>query len=342
MNRRQHPHCPFPDPSTAQPRPGAARRLPVVLLACLLSAGFAGQASAASSAGCEGGGFTVLGLRGPQDRTIAANDLGAGELIAVRGKYVEFDIDKKTFGIFNYTFTGAPNPLDMTGGRRTPVFERKVPDHRGLVLTGGVELSLKDETFAILREGPGLTMKIQAKDCANGGLFQMEPERADQTRTLFTHVLAAEAFYFDNGNFRQREGDVVPYKDTTIVVPSRINFANSFSRKFVGRDSTQVADRVDEPACVNLIRDRSGAIDRVLHCGRISRWLVASGGRMGQVMGEDAVEVAPPATVCVRKCQARNQVRGRSVVLGFPFPVPVEQRLNPPIPAQLAPVAVTP
>jgi hypothetical protein len=31
-------------------------------------------------------------------------------------------------------------------------------------------------------------MKIQAKDCANGGLFQMEVERGD-TATDITHVL---------------------------------------------------------------------------------------------------------------------------------------------------------
>ena len=33
-------------------------------------------------------------------------------------------------------------------------------------------------------------------------------------------------------------------------------------------------------------------------------WSVASGGRMGQVMGEDAVEVSPAAT----DCQAQNQI----------------------------------
>ncbi|WP_229467317.1 hypothetical protein [Massilia sp. Mn16-1_5] len=300
------------------------------LCLCLLSL-YGGQAAAASSEGCEGGGFTVLGLRGPVERTVAANALGSGNLIAVRGKYVEFDIDKRTFGILNYTLTGAPNRLDLTGGRRTRVFDSKRPDHRGLVLTSAVELELDGESLLILREGPGLTMKIQAKDCATGGVFQMEPERADQSRTRFTHVLSAEAFYFDNGNFRAREGDIVPYKDTTIEVPSRINFANNFSRKFVGRDSAQVAERVDEPRCSNAIRTRTG-VETVLHCGRVSTWLVASGGRMGQVMGEDAVEVAPPATVCVRKCRAQNRVRGRAVVLGFPFPVPVEQQLKPPFP----------
>ncbi|WP_211223760.1 hypothetical protein [Massilia niastensis] len=331
MNPEHLGACSPIHPSTQQRRRTSVRRS-LGFLALLLLSGFAGQASAASSDGCEGGGFTVLGLRAPQDRTIAANALGSGNVITVRGKYVEFDIDKATFGIRNYTLTGAANPLDITGGRRTPVFESKLPNHRGLVLTGGVELELKEQELVILREGPGLTMKVQAKDCANGGLFQMEPERADQTRTLFTHVLAETAFYFDNGNFRQREGDVVPYKDTTVVVPARINFGNEFSRKFVGRDSPQVADRLDEPTCVNQIRTRTGALATVLHCGRVSRWMVASGGRMGQVMGEDAVEVAPPATVCVKKCQARNRVRGQSVVLGFPFPIPIEQRLKRPLP----------
>ena len=71
------------------------------------------------------------------------------------------------------------------------------------------------------------------------------------------------------------------------------------------------------------------------HCGGVSQWSVASGGRMGQVMGEDSVEVAPPPTDCTQNCQAQNQVRGRFVVLGFPFPVPTASRLTPPLPPDL-------
>jgi hypothetical protein len=51
---------------------------------------------------------------------------------------------------------------------------------------------------------------------------------------------------------------------------------------------------------------------------------------MGFVTGEDAVEVANPPTTCTHQCQAQNQVRGRLVVLGFPFPVPAGSRLTPP------------
>jgi len=87
---------------------------------------------------------------------------------------------------------------------------------------------------------------------------------------------------------------------------------------------------------VNQIATRFPAtpIAIVRHCGGVSRWDVASGGRMGQVMGEDAVEVAPPATVCVQNCQAQNRVRGGAVVLGFPFPVGQADRLKPRFPTQ--------
>jgi hypothetical protein len=291
------------------------------------------KAVAASSAGCEGGGFTVTQLAGGAtvgqgDSTIPASSLG--EVFFVDGLYNEFFVVSATFGVRDWVFTGAPNPLDITGGRRTPVWAEKTPDHRGLVLNGAVTVESKGPDFVITREGTGgLTMKIQAKDCANGGIFQMEVERGDETTTLFTHVLDAEAFYFDNPNFRAREGDLVPYKDILIPVPARVNIANDFSRKFVARDSAQVAERRNEPNCVNLIPKRDGTLAEVLHCGGVTRWDVASGGRMGFVTGEDAVEVAPGATDCVQNCQAQNRVRGRSVKLGFPFPVPQNVRLQP-------------
>lgn len=296
---------------------------------------------AAAAAGCEGGGFVLTDLAdgstvgpsaagGDLKSTVAAGRLGPRFL--VKGRYVEFTMLSATFGLENWTLTGAPNPLDLTGGRRTVVFASKIPDHRGLTLTSAVDVEVSGDDLVISRTGPGLSMKIQAKDCANGGLFQMEPARADGTRTLFTHILGDGVFYFDNPNFREREGDVLPYKDTTVTVTTRINFANDLSANFVGRDSPQVATRVQEPGCPNQFVSRARGPETVLHCGGISRWNVASGGRMGQVMGEDATEVAPPATNCTQNCQAQNRVRGQSVVLGFPFPVPDASRLKPRFP----------
>jgi hypothetical protein len=308
-------------------RIGAGMFLLVSVAAVLL----AGRGGAATSAGCEGGGFSVLGLTGDQATSVPAADVPASFL--VKGRYVEFTVDAVSFGIRDYTFTGAANPLDMTGGHRTVAFASKTPDHRGLVLTGAVSVEIAGDGLVISRSGPGLSMKLQAKDCANGGLFQMEPARADGTRTTITHTLADGVFYFDNPNFRAREGDVVPFKDTTITVTPRINFANDVSDKFVGRDSPQVATRLLQ-GCVNTVPAprQPGGTAKVDHCGGVSVWDVASGGRMGAVFGEDATEVAPPATNCTQNCQAQNRVRGRAVVLGFPFKVPDASRLQPRFP----------
>jgi len=298
---------------------------------------------AASSAGCEGGGFTLkfagTTLTGTVDTTVPAANVG--QTIEVRGRYVEFDIDAASFGIRNYTLTGAPNALDITGGVRTPVYAEKTPNHKGLTLTSAVPVSSDAEDLLISRTGPGLSMKLQVKDCAQGGIFQMEPGRGDGGTTDITHVLAGglgptdpiRVFYFDNPNFRAREGDVVPYKDTTVTVTPRINFANDFSPRFVGRDSPQVAARQLQ-GCVNKIPKRDGTLATVDHCGGVSVWRVSSGGRMGAVFGEDSTEVAPPATACTSNCQAQNRVRGRAVVLGFTFPVPDANRLTPRFPGQ--------
>jgi len=275
------------------------------------------SASAASSNGCEGGGFTVMtavqSFSGTVDTTIAAGAVGS--TLRVRGRYIEFDVDAANFSVLNYTLTGAPNALDLTGGVRTILFASKVPDLRGITLNGGVEVQISNDDLLLSRAGNGASIKLQVKDCASGGIFQMEPARADGTPTDVTHTLGAGMFYFDNPNFRNPPPKPVcppggPFTKDCYAVPvtPRINFANDVSRRLVGRDSPQVATRLVQAATV-------------------STWRVASGGRMGGVLGEDSTEVAPPATNCVQNCQAQNRGRGRFVNLGFPFPVPTASRI---------------
>ena len=289
-------------------------------------------AQAADSSDCTGGGFSLVlpgsTLRASGDRElrteVAASRLGTTFLL--KGRYVEFTVVSATFGVKNWTLTGAPNPASMTGGKRTPVFASKLPDHRGAALSGPMEVRLRGSDVVISREGSAVSMKIQSKDCAQGGIFQMEPEREDGTATVFTHRLAPSAFYYDNPRFRERIGTTVPFVTDTgetiqMPVPARVNFGSSIAGGVVGRDGAQVAERVDQ--CSNTYGT---------HCGGISNWRVASGGRMGQVMGEDATEVSPSATDCVSDCQAQNQVRGRATVLGFPDPVPAASLLTPRLP----------
>src|SRR5207245_8276917 len=185
--------------------------------------------------------------------TITADNLGPSVL--VDGKYVEFTVVSEAFGVEDWTLTGEPNPLDITGN---VVFDSKTPDHRGLVLTGDVTVERKGTDIILVRQGPGLTMTIQAKDCANGGIFQMEVERNDATATRFTHVLGDGVFYFDNPNFRAREGDVVPFKDTTVTVAARINFPNDSSGAFWARESRKSATRVKDLGGVTQSARRRG------------------------------------------------------------------------------------
>src|ERR1044072_3043498 len=59
--------------------------------------------------------------------SIAAAKLPAGTRVKAVGKYVTFDIDPASFAVYDYAFTGAPNPLDQTGGRPGGVYRRKGP-----------------------------------------------------------------------------------------------------------------------------------------------------------------------------------------------------------------------
>ena len=117
----------------------------------------------------------------------------------------------------------------------------------------------------------------------------------------------------------------MPAGQFCVQVGTRTNIGNDFSPEFVARDSAQVAERVPQPEC----NTTDPVTPSVRHCGGVSVWDVAAGGRMGFVTGEDATEVANPPTECVSDCQAQNQVRGRLAVLGHPFPVPAGSRLTP-------------
>lgn len=239
---------------------------------------------AATSSGCVNGGFSVKlpsgqVVSGKNGAKINASALPANSRLAVRGRYVEFDVDVSTFAAYNYTLTGASNPQDLTGGKRTALFASKVPDLGGRTLDNGqLEIKISDQSVELLRKGSAGKMKIQAKDCATGGIFQMEPEMGTANVNI-THTLAPGIFYFKN----QYTG--------------KINFGNG--TMLIGKDSPQVATRLSQTDTVTV-------------------WSVASGGRMGGVLGEDAVEASAGASNCVKDCQAQNQIRG-SLPVTDPF-----------------------
>lgn len=299
-------------------------RISAVAAAALFISLSALNASAASSRFCEGGGFVLS---------------NAGDMLLVRGTHVQFDINTVTMSVTNWTLTGAPNVGRLVEAP-TVIFLEKTPL---LDMTFNRTTRARNDRgdLVYIRTARGATVKIQAKDCSQGGVFQMEVERKDGAVTRFRHVLGPDVFYYDNPNFRAREGDVVRFSNAAglfmdIPITPRVNFGSDVWSKLVGRDSPQAATRVSHASCTNQIPKRDGTFAAVRHCGGVTEWDVDSGGRMGQVFGEDATEVAPPATFCTDDCQAQNQVRGGAVVLGFPFPVPPNFRLQPRTPAAAA------
>ena len=137
---------------------------------------------------------------------------------------------------------------------------------------------------------------------------------------------------------KNREGDSVPLQRYHDCCCATHQLRQQYFTQVCRQRQRASCDTARRTGCVNQIATRfpDRPFDTVRHCGGISRWDVASGGRMGQVMGEDAVEVAPPPTVCTHQCQAQNRVRGQSTVLGFPFPVALADQLKSAVPSAAA------
>jgi hypothetical protein len=179
--------------------PQATKRLATVsALAVLTLTAASPSVFAAKSAGCSTAPFTIA-ARVDGGTSIAAVNLP--ELITVTGVNVEFQVDTATMGIRNFTLTGSATASDRLTNKPLVVFASKSPDLRGAALTSAITVDNNGGTLNLTRSGSGVTIKIQAVDCASGGIFQLEGERADGTSTDFTHVLGPNVFYFNNPRF---------------------------------------------------------------------------------------------------------------------------------------------
>jgi len=272
-----------------------------VLVAAVVAGSLALSAGPASASGktSAGGDYRVTIGSTTYDpapgKSVKVSGIVPTGRIAVRGVNNGFDIDVATLGVYDYTLTGAPDTQRMVTGP-TVVFASKVPTLTPAQLAGATikSLEVKDDTLVVLFSTAGGKFKIQAKDGAQGGIFQMESEFGAPVE--FTHTLGAGLFYFVN----QYTGKV-NFGDGVDPVTS----GAGAHQMLLGKDSPQVATKT-------------------LQTGTVTKWLVQSGGRLGGVLGEDAIELSAGATNCTSQCQAQNQIRGSLPVPPLPTdPTPI-------------------
>jgi hypothetical protein len=228
-------------------------------------------------------------------KSVKLGGIAPGQRIQVRGVNNGFDVDVATLGVYDYTLTGAPDTQRMVT-RPTVVFASKVPTLTAAQLAGATikSLEVKDDSVVLLFSTAAGKFKIQAKDGAQGGIFQMESEFGAPVE--FVHTLGSGLFYFVN----QYTGKV-NFGDGVDAVTS----GGGAHQMLLGKDSPQVATKT-------------------FQSGTVTKWLVTSGGRLGGVLGEDAIELSAGATNCTSQCQAQNRIRGSLPVPPNPVdPTPI-------------------
>jgi hypothetical protein len=269
--------------------PALSRLGRVALIGALVAGSVAIAAPAHAKGKTSAGGDYAVTIDGrtynpaPGD-DLKLEDLGAAGIIQIRGVNNGFDVDTATLGVYDYTLTGAPDTQRMVT-QPTVVFASKVPTLTPAQLAGaGIDqLEVRDDGVVLIFATSAGKLKIQAKDGAQGGIFQMEAEFAGPVE--YTHTLGEGLFYFVNPatgkvNFGNGVDAVSPQQDPL-----------NYHRMLIGKDSPQVATKTYQDATV-------------------TRWLVEPGGRMGGVLGEDATELSAGSTACTSHCQAQNRIRG--------------------------------
>jgi len=294
-------HRPRPaDPRPARPsRPRRVRSLTVLaaLATTVALTATAGPASAGKGGEGEtegGGGGTTSATAGDYAVTVGGRtydpapgkdvklkDVAVAGKVTVTGRHTTFVIDPATLGVYDYTLTGAASPERMVT-KPTVVFASKVPTLTAAQLQRPVleQLEVRDANLVAIFSVAGGKLKIQAKDAPQGGIFQMEPEFAGPVEV--THTLGPSLFYFVNSYTGK-----INFGDGVDAVAS----GAGAHQMLLGKDSPQVATKLSQT-------------------GTSTRWSVASGGRMGGVLGEDAIELSAGATSCTSQCQAQNRIRG--------------------------------
>jgi hypothetical protein len=230
-------------------------------------------ADAATSSSCTGGGFTVTLPNGGRVSGSQTAKLSTATLPSDSVLHV-----RGRYVEFDFApVTGNIYDYVYTGAAN--------PES----LTGGVRTPIwASKTLSL---GPVLRTETEVRS-SGGDLLLVARGRAGKVKIQAKDCATG-------GTFQQEVEAGTAVRATHTLAPNMYYFVNPYTGKvnfgdgsdFRGKDSPQVAIRVSQT-------------------DRVTVWDIASGGRVGQVLGEDAVELSSGATACVQDCQAQNRVRG--------------------------------
>ncbi|PVE62960.1 hypothetical protein [Microbacterium testaceum] len=271
--------------SNVPTRPPLIRTAAILAVAVVAASGLLLPSAANAKTTSTGGDYAVT-VNGTTynpapGKDAKVKDVAVSTPITVSGRNNRFTIDPSTLGVYDYTLTGAPDTQRMVTAP-TVVFSSKVPTLTAAQRqsTRLSSLEVRDDAIVAIFTTAAGKLKIQAKDGAQGGIFQMEPEFA--TPVELVHTLGPGLYYFVN----QYTG--------------KINFGNGVDAVATGADAHQMLLGKDSPQVAT----------KTFQDATVTKWTVASGGRMGGVLGEDAVELSAGATNCTSQCQAQNRING--------------------------------
>ncbi len=187
--------------SSTSPRSTLTRTTAIVAAALVAASGLLFPAAAQAKTTSVGGDYAVT-VNGTTynpapGKDAKLKDVAVSGRITVSGTNNRFTIDPATLGVYDYTLTGAPDTQRMVTSP-TVVFASKVPTLTAAQRSGArlSSLEVRDDSLVAIFTTAGGKLKIQAKDGAQGGIFQMEPEFAAPVELV--HTLGPGLFYFVN------------------------------------------------------------------------------------------------------------------------------------------------
>ncbi|KAF8063474.1 hypothetical protein FPV67DRAFT_1672493 [Lyophyllum atratum] len=217
------------------------------------------------------------------DKSIKMQNVKPVGTIQVRGLHMQFDIDVATLGLRNYLLTGAVNDLRLVS-KPTLIFVSKIPVFAPGTLNNLLlsQIEVRAGDAKLIFTCAGGKYKFQINDIATGAGLQIEPEMSGSATV--EHVLGPNMFYFVDPDLGK-----VLFTDGLGAV-SKSQAPVTFHDTFLGKDSPEAATKT-------------------FQSGNVTRWSIMPGGRVGQVLGHDALE-GSPASTCTAQCQNQNRIRG--------------------------------